>query len=1084
MRGKIGFFSLIMAFFVLSALPAAAATGTVSGKVVMPDGTSLASGLKVDVYLSSELAAIMRVGDPQNLEGGTDDTFSFTIDVPDDVYLFVIPAHSSDYAYVRSSVLQLTPDFPDYNAGDVQIKNTQLRGVVTDSNSQPLPNANVIFHNNDNSVTGFSQTDVDGYYNFGGAPVGTVLWMEASGPTDAYQYNTIERTFTAGSSIETYNIQANNATKQISGTVLFPDGTPVGTNTQIIILPTTVGRGWRQTLTDSTGHYSTAVTGGSWIVRPNFDRFNNSGWAFLEPPTQVTFSEDTSTEAATVNFTIQSAIGIIEGYALNADGSVPNMADVSLVLSNGAVVSTKVDASTGYFSVTVPAGVWMIKISPLPSRSATDSLFAPITATITDNERKNLGNIHGVNRSVTVTGRVIDNSGSAVSGASIDVYGPDLNYNYNSGSYSGIHTDVNGTFYFQVPPGYLIFTPQATGLGAYYKVKSNQAVNISSERTEFNIGDLVLEKLDGTINGNLGVDVDEGTGYAVDAEGKTYVSTSVADGQFSINIPVDKTVTVGFYSIPNSNYAVFDTETASNGQTVNLQATAVSANLSGEIKDESGNLVAEHIRVIATAQNAVYTTETTDGAYRLPMPAGEWQVNYEILEDQEVYLETSDSISLMINSSEQKTQDFTVPKADATVIGQVLDSANAALPFSDVYAFDGENLLLTETDASGNYSLPVKGGESYTIGTGDSPNTTDLSQNPTAVEPAVGSTVSNNITYVDPSAVVSGQVTLDSNIVSSGYVRVINSDGRFNSTKIDATGNYEIPVAKDDNIIVQAFYINNDKYYQSEAAELNTSNDENTQNLSLILDDSVSVPPLVKEDIADVTKTEIISVNDDLQLFIPPFALGTSGSAAVIVSPTIEVANQESSEPVNIGYELIAKDNNDVIIPNFNAPVTVDMKYQDEQITTNDLVEDNIAPRYNDPASDILAPILVATVDKDSNEVVFVTQHFSKYVLTATKTPSSATVERPTKVKKLKLVKKLAHKVKLSWKKQANIDRYQIKVMNKKAKKIKIVHSHKKHKIIKKLKSDHLYKFKVRAVRDDLKGKWSKVLKVRTKINK
>ena len=89
----------------------------------------------------------------------------------------------------------------------------------------------------------------------------------------------------------------------------------------------------------------------------------------------------------------------------------------------------------------------------------------------------------------------------------------------------------------------------------------------------------------------------------------------------------------------------------------------------------------------------------------------------------------------------------------------------------------------------------------------------------------------------------------------------------------------------------------------------------------------------------------------------------------------------------------------------------------------------------------------------------------------------------PAKVKGVKVPKKFkrSHQVKVKWASAGTGLTYQVKLMNKKSKKIKIYNTLKLKKIIKKLKANTVYKIRVRAKYDvDNIGAWSKIKKFKT----
>ena len=108
---------------------------------------------------------------------------------------------------------------------------------------------------------------------------------------------------------------------------------------------------------------------------------------------------------------------------------------------------------------------------------------------------------------------------------------------------------------------------------------------------------------------------------------------------------------------------------------------------------------------------------------------------------------------------------------------------------------------------------------------------------------------------------------------------------------------------------------------------------------------------------------------------------------------------------------------------------------------------------------------------------------FSMFFSGVSYMPVYGATKAPGKVKSLKCVSKSATTVRLSWKKVSNASGYKVYCLNgKKWKKLATIKGAKKTKYTsKKLRPSTVYKFKVRAYRGRKMGKWSAVIKVRTR---
>lgn len=92
----------------------------------------------------------------------------------------------------------------------------------------------------------------------------------------------------------------------------------------------------------------------------------------------------------------------------------------------------------------------------------------------------------------------------------------------------------------------------------------------------------------------------------------------------------------------------------------------------------------------------------------------------------------------------------------------------------------------------------------------------------------------------------------------------------------------------------------------------------------------------------------------------------------------------------------------------------------------------------------------------------------------------STAANAPTKVKKLQVTNRTESSVSVQWKTLDNVDGYRVKLMDAGGAKINVFSTTKRKKKITDLDADTTYLIKVRAVHDDVLGKWSKTIMVET----
>ena len=181
---------------------------------------------------------------------------------------------------------------------------------------------------------------------------------------------TYNSTTTAAASlpVDFGDIEFRLAAKTITGRVTKTDGTAVN-NVRIRAFKMK-DPGMAQTTTNSSGNYTLTVGGGTWMIMPEIDWYNNfddnsgnnttSDWVYCGRPKNVTFAENVTTESSTSNnFEVKIANATITGRVAYPDGTALNgSASVDIFSRDGCGSYASVNYSNGTFSSTVPPGTY------------------------------------------------------------------------------------------------------------------------------------------------------------------------------------------------------------------------------------------------------------------------------------------------------------------------------------------------------------------------------------------------------------------------------------------------------------------------------------------------------------------------------------------------------------------------------------------------------------------------------------------------------------------------------------------------------------------------------------------------------
>ena len=391
---------------------------------------------------------------------------------------------------------QQRAELSDYLADEPQ-PNFSISGTAQDEHSNPLSGV-VITLSGSQSVS--TVTDAQGTFQFSGLPTSGSYTVAAT--REHYNFGSSQRFVLPPSDVTTAVVGRSSV--EIAGSVLDEKGAPV-TNASV----TLSGSQAATAVTDGNGNFrfSSLLTNGSYTVTvsKNHYSFVPSSRSFVNPADDVT-----------ANFNATLNRHTISGRLTDANGAGINGVMVRLNESTSTISST--DGSYSFAALT--AGQSYV-VSP----SSSDFDFAPLSTTIQDLSGDQTVNFTGTARSISISGSVVDENGSPLNGARVNLSGSQSN---------SALTDLQGTFQF----GNLVVT------GTYTVTITKQHYSFATDSYTFesphqNVtvvfdGQFNRHTIDGRIMRANGTGVIAFAGVTVQLTGSTTSSaTTDANGYYS-----------------------------------------------------------------------------------------------------------------------------------------------------------------------------------------------------------------------------------------------------------------------------------------------------------------------------------------------------------------------------------------------------------------------------------------------------------------------------------------------------------------------------------------------------------------------
>ena len=902
----------------------------------------------------------------------------------------------------------------------VEAATTIISGTVTDTDSNPMANVEMWLYSGgaaNNRSTKYTDANGDFSYDTDDFTfsVGDFAILEARTPTgyNAENSTQVDWIWDGSTYVDSpVNPQFVLAPKTITGNVTFdPSGDPAS-NVDIVAYPLEsiiVGNmGIRQVSanTDVNGDYTMYLRSGvtSWSVQAVVNLSDhNTAWLPTGSPVNVAFTNNSSSETQTLDFTVESTTASISATFLDADGNLLTsgnfQADCSIFRSDGIGTIRKVDSESKLVNIGLPAGIytyWCFH-DDLAGQSFLSSSFV-----LDPDETKDLGTIQAQTDGSTITGTVTSvSTGEAIANTQITAS------NRNNPNFLTDDTDSNGLYSFTVGAG--TWTIGVDQENANYRIVESKTVYITSNSTTSSGNDIQFEALDIQVNGSI---QDENGSILTGFSGLVYIETSdgeffgtpVETGAYTFFLPQDlnnQSVTIGASGDVGSTYSLLEAETLtiSGSTTKNIVLVPDNAVLFGTLLNESGVAIApseNEIIVVAVDDNGNIEQDTvgTDGTYSMNIPPGNWHVTYRVEDESSTILSPPVlANTVVVGANQAITHNIDVKIKGATITGTITDADGVGVPLAPVIATNIPILKATEdfepgditqvftsANASGVYSFSVPNGE-YKVFTGTTPDipASQIKPEIASVTVAEGATATANLAFTASDATITGTVKdSDGNAIASGNVAAYTANGGFVEAEIGSDGLYSLSVDSGDEWQLVATNLSGTDLLMAQNVSVTTVVDSNSQDLT-VTDSGIDVPGAVTKSF-DTEEFANIALPNGTNIQFSTFAIDDSGIVSISTEPRIDLSPSLTGDPVSVAYDIKARNSDGVEVSKLNSPVKITMPYNETFLNNNGIQEDNIMPQFYAEGEEYWSHEGTTTlINQTENKVVVYSDHLSKF---------------------------------------------------------------------------------------------------------
>lgn len=918
----------------------------------------------------------------------------------------------------------------DYLSSYFEIgSNTNLKGQVTDGQGNAVKFANVFIYTASYSLSYYGYTDVNGQYGIGNVPAGTYL-VSINSP-NSYNSGVVYASpspaqVTIESGVVTKNLNFEPAVKTITGRVTLDDATqtPV-TDASVSFYRNGGGNGYGVKDTDANGNFSVRVPAGTWNVNISPKTYPSS-WTNCSRFYDQTISFDaTSTvESKTKNFTVDSLSSIVSGRVLKPDGTAASTSSVGLYFahSNGCQFSAGSNQASGQQAST--DGSFSARVAPgsytMSGWVSDQNLTLPTLSnfSVGANETKDLGTITLQQKTDRITGRITDQNGASVVGATVSGSQEGV-----SSSWASTTTDATGAYSLSVNPG--IWRVSAwpgwsgnTSSGSEY-VYSGQSISVSVTSGVVGTANFQFLRATNILTGQIvdetGSVVPNLTGWVSAGDGANYnnIGATLQGSTYELRLPPG-TWSVSL-SLTDQNYSPEDERSVTfsgnnETKTLNLQAIQNNATIQGTVYDESGNAVTNQWFDIYAmkGRGGSWRSATLDqntGRYSIAVAAGTWQLGWWAPQATQYRAPVGQDIELVVASGENKVYDIVLKKTDATISGRTENdqgnpiawawlSADTRDPNEKVAQDRMYFASTASSDAQGNFTLQVPAG-TYWVGASLWYGSGYI--NPKRVKVTVDANTPASdlkLLFRTADSLIDGTTLVDG-AASAAYLTAWSEDGGYAETTSTSTGTFQLSVSQGTKWHVKASKKVGTDVYKSDEAIVDLTTEANLSGLALTLEQQSYSLPADKSISFDPTVEQKVTLDDSTTLTIPANSMATSGTVTVNLEPETELPEQNDAKPVGYGIEMTAFDDTGEEITTFANDLLIEYAYSASLLTEMGLEEDELVLGYYDDVAG-WQEVPNCTTNGTEDKVVCRLSHFTKFSLIAA--PDTTPPSAPTAV--------------------------------------------------------------------------------------
>ncbi len=937
------------------------------------------------------------------------------------------------------------------------------------------------------------------------------------------------------------NAAEDEGTKTLSGTVTYDGGSKDGLAVTTANIYAWRDDGWRDDDTSATGTYSLTLTGGSWEVCIG-DQWDENGaverdWFNNDSCTYVEFTDDSSVESQTLNWTVEEADARFTGVFKNSDGTFPEEGGWVSFWNNDHWFGGEVSSEDGSFSVPVVGGnsntitasslytqavgstdYW---VSYAPNSSSEKTYWDETEVDIETGETKSLGTITLSERDVAVSVTVTDSDGAAVEGIWVDGWQQD-------GGWTNGQTDSDGKVTLDVYEGEWEFQPGLWDRDDYIYASNPVKLEVDSGDSESIAFTLTPTTLTVTMNvvdanGSL-VDL-RGWASCWDQNGKNFggnlesgtASFGAVAGDFECSAWIDSDE-----YMPGSAQLV--TFVDGTDQTIEIEVADRSAELTVFLKDSDNNLIEDAEGWIGLWSNSgTWLDERIDGSETvINVGPGDWYVNVWF-EEGTPYLNSHgwDS-AVTIGDGESKTYTETVFAQSGTFTATLKDSSGSPVENAWVNCenwpelegqimgdFDGGRLISSgaESGVDGVAVVPMVEGHEYECWAGARPELELISPESEYVDLSDESDVAATMTFISADSTIEGEITLSGSeaTIERNWCGAWNpEDGR--NAWADGTGSsYSLAVVPGTWYVWCGTEVQEDGeyvFYHSQGdAEVTVSASGDVKTKNVTLEKSNFIIPESHSETIDGTQRATVTLEDGTYLDFPANSVVSDNFTFTAEPETGAHRTEDVPYGFPWNFEVYDTDGN-LISGNFNSSVTINIPYDTEILEELGVEPEEVLPSTYNETTGAWEINEGFSLDTEAEVFVVTVEHFSQLGLVYNQSSIDSVPTKPKALKAKKIKKKRARltwlaptsggvtKYKVQTRKCKNLKakkckkkkHYTKKKRWKKYKKVKKqVNRTRKRKVVKKLKKGTYYQFRVRACNNAGCGDFAKWKRFKTK---